>query len=84
MDNEDGLGRETLSCWLLENPSVMYLEIIRVYSRSFVVSQCLPSTYESAFKIHQFASLLQGAFGEDAVFEGDSAGVCGQDAERNG
>jgi hypothetical protein len=33
-----GWGVETLSRWLLKNSPVRYLEIIRVYSRSFVVS----------------------------------------------
>ena len=40
--------------------------------------------YKSAFGIRQSASLLQGAPGQDAAFEGDPTGVCGQDAKRNG
>src|SRR6476660_8890821 len=55
----------------------------RVWSRS-AIRKGLLSGHESAFGIRQSASLLQGASGQDAAFEGDPAGVCGQDAERNG
>ena len=59
-----------------------------IYLNARLVSLRIPKRftigYESAFGIRQSASLLQGASGQDAAFEGDPTGVCGQDAKRNG